>query len=125
MEMLAKWTVKSLHTKQSSFLSFYFPDYIFSNGVLHMATFSTKPSVVLLGNEAVTVSQKLQLSLIAQLNQGILIGTAPQVTRRSQRVKNDPTGLHGMSLTSFYPSVQHKDLFPAINSEDEPYVFNK
>lgn len=67
-----------------------------------MATFSSKPSVVLLGDEAVTVSQKLQSSLIAQLNQGILIGSTPQVTRRSQRVKNDQTGLHSMSLTSFY-----------------------
>lgn len=69
MQVLAKCTVKSLHTKQREFLSFYFPDYILPNRVLHMATFPGKPSVALLGDETVSISQKLQLSLTASLDQ--------------------------------------------------------
>lgn len=66
-----------------------------------MATLTGKPSVALLGDEAVSVSQKLQLSLTASPNQGTLTGCTPQIMRISKKT-NDPKDLHSNSLASFY-----------------------
>lgn len=66
-----------------------------------MATSPGKPSGALLGDEALSISQKLQLSLTASPNQGTLIGCITWIIRISKKT-NDPKDLHSNSLASFY-----------------------
>lgn len=77
-----------------------------------MATFPGKLSVPLLGDEAVPISQKLQLSLTALLNQGTLIGCTPQIISKKT---NDPKALHSNSLASFYLCSPTESPAPSIS----------
>lgn len=78
-----------------------------------MATFPDKLSVALLGNETVSIHQKLQWSLTASPNQGTPVGRTPQIIRISKKT-NDPKDLHGNSLAAFYLFSPRESPAPSI-----------
>lgn len=87
-----------------------------------MAACPGKPSVALLGDEALSASQKLQWRPTASPNQGTLTGCTPQITRKKT---NDPKDLHSNSLAPFYLFSPRESLVPSMFPKRNPELLTQ